>query len=137
MTASKAQLDARRQVHLDGSAATFLRMNIGQRIRARRTELGLSLQKVADALGVSKNAVYLWEVSETTAIAIANLLALSEVLEMSVAELLPPKATEGDFALKDEREILLIQQFRLLSEQQKEACLRVALAMSEDQSPNS
>src|SRR4051812_99350 len=60
---------------------------IGQRIRARRKELGLTLQAVAQSVGVSKAAASQWENGDTN-IAADNLLKLALVLRSNPFELM-------------------------------------------------
>lgn len=132
----KAQLDDRSQVPLDGLTDNLSGMQIGQRIRSKRLELDLSLQEVGDAVGVSKNAVHLWETKEDIEIALPNLLKLSEVLDMSVADLLPPETIEGEIRTRHPQEVLLIERFRLLLPPQRELFLRLVLEMRGDQPPN-
>lgn len=73
-------------------------MTLGQRIQARRVELGLSQEGLGERMGVSRQAVSKWEadgaVPDTD-----KLIALSKLFGISLNELLqvenPPKATEG------------------------------------------
>ena len=109
-------------------------MEIGQRIRARRAHLGLSLQKVADLIGVTKNAVYLWETGETPEITLENRIKLAEALDMPLSELLPPDALGKDVTVRDPQKKLLLARFDLLSPQQQEAYLRLIVLMREDAS---
>lgn len=62
-------------------------MNIGQRIAARRKALGLTQQRMADALHVSFQAVSKWENSATTPDA-ALLVPIAQLLHTSVDALL-------------------------------------------------
>lgn len=107
-------------------------MEIGQRIRQRRTELGLTQQTVGSRIGVSKNAVYLWETGETAEITLENRIKLSEVLSLPLSDLLPPEAAGRDMAIRDPQEILLVERFRLLSPPQREVYLRLLVVMRED-----
>jgi transcriptional regulator with XRE-family HTH domain len=128
----EAQLDAIGQVSLDGPSCTLAAMEIGQRIRARRTQLKWSLQKVADLIGVTKNAVHLWETGETPEITLENRIKLGEVLDMPLSELLPPEALGKDLTVRDPQKKLLLERFDLLSSQQQEAYLRLIVLMRED-----
>ena len=62
------------------------RYALHENIRARRTQLKLSQEYVAEKLGVSRQAVAKWEAgkSEPTA---ANLARLAALFEMNVSEL--------------------------------------------------
>jgi transcriptional regulator with XRE-family HTH domain len=128
----EAQLDAISQVSLDGPFCRLAAMEIGQRIRARRTHLKWSLQKVADMIGVTKNAVHLWETGETPEITIENRIRLAEALDMPLSELLPPDALGKDLTVRDPQKKLLLERFDLLSPQQQEAYLRLIVLMRED-----
>ena len=66
-------------------------MALHENIRARRTQLKLSQEYVAEKLGVSRQAVAKWEAgkSEPTA---ANLARLAALFEMNVSELAAPPA---------------------------------------------
>ena len=61
-------------------------MSLGENIRARREQLKLSQEVVAERLGVSRQAVSKWETgkSEPTA---ANLVELTKLLETDLSEL--------------------------------------------------
>lgn len=77
MRRSEAQLDGSGQVPLDANLAILTPMQIGERIKRRRTELGLTLQGVGQRVGVSKNAVHLWERGGTAEITLENRIKLS------------------------------------------------------------
>jgi len=64
-------------------------MSLSENIKARRLELKLSQEYVADQLGVSRQAVSKWETgrSEPTA---SNLVELAALFEMSLSELASP-----------------------------------------------
>lgn len=58
-------------------------MELQDVIRARRAELGLTLEQVASACGVGKSIVAKWERGEVKNIRRDNLAALSDVLQVS------------------------------------------------------
>jgi transcriptional regulator with XRE-family HTH domain len=60
---------------------------IGQRLRARRRLLGLTQRAVADGCGLTFQQIQKYETGQVT-LSVARLLALSEVLEAPVGELL-------------------------------------------------
>ena len=60
---------------------------IGQRIRLRRKELGLTLQAVSELVGVTRAAVSQWENGDTN-ISAENLLKLTLVLRANPFELM-------------------------------------------------
>lgn len=97
----------------------------------------MSLQDVGELVGVSRNAVYLWETSEETEITVVNCIKLSEALQMPLVDLLPPEASGEETTIRDPQELLLVQRFRKLDEQQKEVYLRLLLVMREAPSQES
>lgn len=71
-------------------------MTIGQRITAKRKELGLSQEALGEALGVSRQAIYKWE-SDSALPEIEKLIALSRLFGVSVGWLLGvEEAAEAD-----------------------------------------
>lgn len=70
-------------------------MSLGEHIKARREELRLSQEYVAERLGVSRQAVSKWETgkSEPTA---ANLVGLTQLLEIGLSELVEGKKNEPE-----------------------------------------
>lgn len=69
-------------------------MTLGQRIAQRRKQLGLSQEALADAVGVSRQAVSKWELDEAQPDA-AKIVLLAQALEMTTDELLLGKAEEA------------------------------------------
>lgn len=55
---------------------------LGERVSSRREELGISVQAVAAAAGVSVQSVYLWQRGEVVNLKAANLLAVAELLKV-------------------------------------------------------
>lgn len=62
-------------------------MTMGQRIAQRRKQLGLSQEALADAVGVSRQAVSKWELDEAQPDA-AKIVLLAKTLELTTDELL-------------------------------------------------
>lgn len=62
-------------------------MTMGQRITQRRKQLGLSQEALADAVGVSRQAVSKWELDEAQPDA-AKIVLLAKALDMTTDELL-------------------------------------------------
>lgn len=58
-------------------------MKIGERIKQRRLELGLSVKTVADAADVEVQAVYQWEKGDTKQLRAPSLIGLIEVLKVT------------------------------------------------------
>ncbi len=65
-------------------------MTIGENIKARRTQLKMSQEYVADQLGISRQAVAKWEAGKSEP-SPANLSELSALLELSMEELTDPR----------------------------------------------
>jgi len=75
-----------------GSArkASAVDVTIGERIRARRLELGLSQTALADELGITFQQVQKYE-RGVNRVSAATLLDICTVLEVEIAALLPPR----------------------------------------------
>lgn len=69
-------------------------MTMGQRIAQRRRQLGLSQEALADAVGVSRQAVSKWELDEAQPDA-AKIVLLAQVLGITTDELLLGEAEDG------------------------------------------
>lgn len=110
-------------------------MEIGEKIRRKRLQIGLSLAALGRLVGVSRSAVHQWENSQVTNITVTNRIRLSEALKMPIAELLPAEATAGEVTIKDPRQILLHQLFGSISEQRQEAYLKLLLVMQDQPEP--
>ncbi|MFV9079407.1 helix-turn-helix transcriptional regulator [Serratia fonticola] len=74
---------------------------VGERIKQRRAVLGLSQLQVAKKLGVSMQAVSLWEQGKTS-LSSAKLSALAEVLECNIYWLLEGQGDPLDVIEKKE-----------------------------------
>ena len=83
---------------------------IANKIKARRLELGLTLEDVAQAVGVGRSTVRNWETGMIKNMGRDKLIALAKVLRMSAVELVPvepkPSANMMDLS-KTEHEIIL------------------------------
>lgn len=69
-------------------------MNISQLIHDRRKELGLTLQNVGDACGVTKSTVGKWESGMIANMRRDKLTLLADVLELPVESLIGGKEPE-------------------------------------------
>lgn len=88
-------------------------MNTGKRMTERRKQLGVSPDKVAEALGVSRSTVYRYESGEIEKLPLDALEPLAEVLQTSPAYLagwtdnpLPWKNDDGGDQPKEESETI-------------------------------
>ncbi|MCC8075639.1 MAG: helix-turn-helix domain-containing protein [Clostridiales bacterium] len=63
-------------------------MEVKDRIKARRTELGLTLEQVGNYVGVSKSTVKKWETGYISNMRRDKIARLSEILQISPVELM-------------------------------------------------
>lgn len=70
-----------------GKQAEEVRQTLGETLRDKRIERGMTQELVAELLGVSRQAVSKWESGKTDP-STANLLALADLLGVPVEELL-------------------------------------------------
>ena len=70
-----------------GKQAEEVRKTLGEKLRDKRIERGMTQELVAELLGVSRQAVSKWESGKTDP-STANLLALAELYEVPVGDLL-------------------------------------------------
>lgn len=104
-------------------------MTVYERIKNRRNELGLSVDHVADALGVSRTTVYRYESAEIEKVPTSIIEKLAKVLHTSPsylmgwtdqAESTPTKEDEKpkqrDFS---NEELMLLSMYRLLNEKHR------------------
>ena len=84
-------------------------MTTGQRIAAKRKELGLSQEGLGEQLGVSRQAIYKWE-SDASLPDIDKLVALSRLFQVSVGWLLGVEyTTEAPDATITDRQAEIIE----------------------------
>jgi transcriptional regulator with XRE-family HTH domain len=83
--------------------ATAVDREIGSRIRARRLELGMSQEGLADALGVTFQQVQKYE-KGINRVAASTLIAIARVLDVQVTALIPRagKASASQIGVDDE-----------------------------------
>lgn len=103
-------------------------MSLNERIAARRKDLEITQQKLADMVGKSHVTIYKWESGDNEPKG-KNLFALASALKCSPAWLLfgdeeqaPTPASELPTEL-DERQRRLLDLFESLPESEKEACI--------------
>lgn len=70
-------------------------MTLGERIKTCRQQAGMSQEKAAELIGVSRQAVTKWE-SDQTAPSTENLFRLAEALDIPVERLLAPEGEAGE-----------------------------------------
>ena len=70
-------------------------MTLGERIKACRQQAGMSQEKVAELVGISRQAVTKWETNQS-APSTDNLFKLAEIFGTTVDLLLPEKTNSED-----------------------------------------
>lgn len=101
-------------------------MEVYERIKARRKELGLSADDIAEALGVSRATVYRYESAEIEKLPTTIIEPLSNVLRCSIAYLMGWEEVpfgKCNFQITElEKEI--IKKFRTLTDGERAMFLR-------------
>lgn len=87
---------------------------------------GHSIQSIATACGVSRQAVYLWIRGETQSIDGTNLVELAEVSGMNARWIINGKGQKKGSVSNDE--MLIVKAFRLLDDDMREEQLQTAKA---------
>ncbi len=77
-------------------------MTIGQRIRNRRMELGLSVEELADRLGKNKATVYRYESDAIKDLPVSVLENLADVLRTTPADLMGIESEQDPYYIEDE-----------------------------------
>lgn len=100
-------------------------MTVGERMKARRKSLGISADKVAEALGVSRSTIFRYEKGDIDKVPSEQLEPIARVLKTSVGYLMgwvedPGVVMPGGFAessmkLSDD-EIAIVELYRRASE---------------------
>ena len=74
-------------------------MNIGDKIAARRKELGLTLEQVGNFVGVSKSTVKKWETGYIANMRRDKIALLAKILQMSPTEFIAEESSEENAAI--------------------------------------
>lgn len=106
-----------------------MRMDIADIIRRRRIERDLSLRALGKIVGVSGSAVAQWEGGGN--IKWENRVALSNALDIPIADFLPPEEAQKEISIKDPQEILLVDRFRRVGKKFREAYLGMLIVQGE------
>lgn len=77
---------------------------LGEKIKVRKTELGLSQEFLAEKLNISRQAVSKWEAGKSVP-STANLLELSKLLNVDVSEFINEDIMEDDNKVNEKIEI--------------------------------
>jgi len=99
-------------------------METGKLIKAMRKSKGISAEQLADALGVHVSTIYRYENGEIEKMPYKILLPIAKILGTDPLYLL------GFDEKQITKEDILLDYFRLMSDEQQEALLNIAKAMS-------
>ena len=91
-------------------------MTIQDRIRNRRNELGLTLEDVANAVGVGKSTVRKWEMGMIKNMRRDKIAALAKVLQLNPSDLIDTATEQYEFDLTP-HECTHIRKYRALGPQ--------------------
>ena len=100
-------------------------MTLGERIRCHRQRNGLSQEKAAELIGVSRQAVTKWE-KDQSAPSTENLFRLAQLFGTTVDMLLPQEQTAQEQVLEEQvsEEMLAEELWRLQKREREERRLR-------------
>jgi transcriptional regulator with XRE-family HTH domain len=106
------------------------KLNIGDRIRVRREELGLPLEAVANKLKVHRSTIMRYESGETQRIPLSTIEKIAEVLDTTTEQLMAWEAKP--VAEQQEPEFISIaRMMRHMSSDKKEMLVKIAKTMSD------
>lgn len=100
-------------------------MEIGDRIRKERLARGMTVRQLGTKIGTSGSAVSQWE--SGGGIDVKNRVLLSSVLDIPITDLMPKPDASGQVPPLTEQELLLIDKFRSLDPNLREAFLRMLI----------
>lgn len=110
-------------------------MNIGERIKQRRLERGMTLEDVAKIVKVTRATIQKYENSVISTIPYEKIILLSEALMVSPAWLMGWSEPEKPPEELTPKQLALIEQIRHLTDQQVDAILTLLKAQSDLQDP--
>jgi len=111
-------------------------MNVGNRIKKRRTELGLSVEDVAKMLNKNRATIYRYESNDIENLPLSILEPLSIILQTTPAFLMGWEVNEqnlGSLADKEEFQ-LLIGEFSAKNDEFKKRILKALLKLKDKES---
>lgn len=106
-------------------------MSVGQRIKARRKELNLSADEVAEMIGKNRATIYRYESGEIDSVPISVLEELAKILRTTPGDLL---SSDGGRPMLTQDEADILETYRSLNQTGKiaaKAQLKVLAAMPE------
>lgn len=92
--------------------------SINERIKNRRKELGLSVDKIAEMLDISRASYYRYEGNEIYNMPLISIAPLAKILQVSPAWIMGWENDKDNYVSSDEKRI--IQKLRLLNEDDQE-----------------
>lgn len=110
-------------------------MNIGERIKSRRTDLSLAVLDVAKHVGVTVQSVYQWESGDTKGLRPANLVAVAECLKTTEKWLATGKGPKDRPVgrLLSPVELELLEHFARLPDDGKSAVMAISRQLAAQQ----
>lgn len=106
-------------------------MNVGERIRQRRGELGLTLEAVANELHVNRSTVKRYESGETQRIPLSTIEKLARILKTTTAFLMGWEGVRTDDPFPQDEDVrMVVSAMRNLSADDKKTLLKIVRAMS-------
>lgn len=103
---------------------------LAERIRTRRAELGLSLDDLADAAGVSGTAVRKWESGETNNLKHEHLFAIAEALNVNPRWLALGQGQKEAFPSREAYSVALARRDKAGNPKARSAWERIALVFA-------
>lgn len=110
-------------------------MNIGERIKLRRLERGMTLEDVAKVVKVTRGTIQKYENSLISTIPYDKIILLSDALMVSPAYLMGWEEPEKPPQELTPKQLDLIEQIRHLTDAQVDALLTLLKAQSDLQDP--
>ncbi|MDR3644521.1 MAG: helix-turn-helix transcriptional regulator [Clostridia bacterium] len=104
-------------------------MKIGERIRARREELGLTLEAVAGGLGVHRSTVKRYESGETQRIPLSTFEKLAVILKTSTEYLMGWETP--DDGSQDPEFLVIARMMSKMPQDKKDLLIKIAKTMSD------
>lgn len=111
-------------------------MNVGNRIKKRRTELGLSVEDVAKMLNKNRATIYRYESNDIENLPLSILEPLSKILQTTPAFLMGWEINDQNLdSLSDKEEFqFLIGEFGAKSDEFKKRILKALLKLKDKES---
>lgn len=109
---------------------------MGNRIRERRQQLGLSLEQLAKKVGCSKQTIGHYETGSTKTVSMNVLFPLADVLDVSARWLATGEGEPKPFGLRNEHEKELVATYRTLPPPLQEHLLQTSVSLASSVLPS-